>query len=176
MNEMKVFNTTGLCNPTKHYMVDISETLKQIKAMVDAGKYFCINRARQYGKTTTLTELAKILSSQYNVVNISFQGIGKAGFETEERFVQSISRLIRREKRAGTSIPEETICTLSDYIDRKENLARLDELYDTISEWCAISKEPVVLMIDEVDSASENQVFLDFLGQLREAFLSREGK
>ena len=51
MRVVKVFNTTGLCVPEKHYMVDLTERLVQIKAMVDAGKYFTINRARQYGKT-----------------------------------------------------------------------------------------------------------------------------
>ena len=33
-------------------MVDISDKLQQIKAMVDSGAYFTINKARQYGKTT----------------------------------------------------------------------------------------------------------------------------
>ena len=33
---------------------------------------------------------------------------------------------------------------------------------------------PVVLMIDEVDSATNNQVFLDFLAQLRDGYISRE--
>ena len=36
------------------------------------------------------------------------------------------------------------------------------------------SEKPIVLMIDEVDSATNNQVFLDFLAQLRFAFLERE--
>ena len=31
---MKVFNTTGLCNPNKHYMVDISEKLDYIKTLI----------------------------------------------------------------------------------------------------------------------------------------------
>ena len=31
-------------------------------------------------------------------------------------------------------------------------------------------------MIDEVDSASNNQVFLDFLGQLRDSYISRDTK
>lgn len=44
---MKEFNTTGLCIPEKHYMVDISDRLAEIRRMVDAGKYFCINWARQ---------------------------------------------------------------------------------------------------------------------------------
>ena len=35
------------------------------------------------------------------------------------------------------------------------------------------SDKPIVLMIDEVDSASNNQVFLDFLGQLRAQYINR---
>ena len=93
---MKRFNTTGLCVPEKHYMVDITERLVQIKAMVDAGYYFTINRGRQYGKTTTLSALRKYLIPEYEVSSLDFQGIGAAGFETEERFVQSFSRLIRK--------------------------------------------------------------------------------
>ena len=51
----KVFNTNGACKPDLHYMVDIRPKLKEIKAMVDAGKYFIVNRARQYGKTPPCT-------------------------------------------------------------------------------------------------------------------------
>lgn len=54
----KIFNTNGYCDPQLHYMVDLTERLEQIKAMVDAEMYFAINRARQYGKTKVLTALA----------------------------------------------------------------------------------------------------------------------
>ena len=37
---MKQFNTTAVCVPSKHYMVDLSERVKEIKKLVDAGKYF----------------------------------------------------------------------------------------------------------------------------------------
>ena len=50
---MKKFNTTAVCIQAKHYMVDISDRVSRIRKMVDAGEYFTINRARQYGKTTT---------------------------------------------------------------------------------------------------------------------------
>jgi len=43
---MKYFNTEGICNPDKHYMVDITDRLRAIRQLVDAGKYFTINRAR----------------------------------------------------------------------------------------------------------------------------------
>ncbi len=57
---MKQFNTTAVCTPEKHYMVDLSERVQEIKKLVDEGKYLTINRARQYGKTTTLTALKPI--------------------------------------------------------------------------------------------------------------------
>ena len=176
VNSMKRFNTTGLCVPEKHYMVDITERLVQIKAMVDAGYYFTINRGRQYGKTTTLSALRKYLIPEYEVISLDFQGIGAAGFETEERFVQSFSRLIRKEKRRGIYIPDNVYDQFEEYINRKEHMARLDELFETISDWCYESKKGLVLIIDEVDSATNNQVFLDFLAQLRENYLSRDDR
>lgn len=57
----KIFNVAGDCKPKIHYMVDITGKLQRIKEMVDAGQYFTINRARQYGKTTTLHALAQYL-------------------------------------------------------------------------------------------------------------------
>ena len=60
---MKEFNTTAVCIPSKHYMVDLSERVKEIRKLVDDGKYFTINRARQYGKTTTIDALCKALQT-----------------------------------------------------------------------------------------------------------------
>jgi hypothetical protein len=45
-----------------------------------------------------------------------------------------------------------------------------------LSGWCGESKKPIVLIIDEVDSASNNQVFLDFLAQLRGYYIHRENR
>ncbi|MDE6622118.1 MAG: AAA-like domain-containing protein, partial [Lachnospiraceae bacterium] len=43
-----------------------------------------------------------------------------------------------------------------------------------LSRMCKNSIRPIVLMIDEVDSASNNQVFVDFLAQLRGYYLKRD--
>lgn len=53
----KIFNVTADCKPDKHYMVNIENRLVKMKELVDKGAYFTINRARQYGKTTTLRAL-----------------------------------------------------------------------------------------------------------------------
>jgi len=157
-------------------MVDLGARLKTMKAMVDAGAYFTINRARQYGKTTTLSALRRYLAPEYEVVSISFEGIGNAGFENEQSFVKSFCRLLLREKLTGVQYELSVEEKFQEILERKEHLANLDELSDVFLAWCSASSKPVVLMIDEVDSATNNQVFLDFLGQLRNGYLNREDK
>ena len=82
----RVFNTTGVCIPEKHYMVNINGRLQQIKVLVDEGKYFTINRARQYGKTTTLRALAEMLRDEYYVVLLDFQTFDNEKFSNGNVF------------------------------------------------------------------------------------------
>jgi len=84
---MRRFNVTGLCIPDRDYMVDISNKVSQIMIMVERGDYFTINRARQYGKTTTIRQLEKVLLKKgYLVARISFEGVGDTPFENERNF------------------------------------------------------------------------------------------
>ncbi len=171
---MKEFNTTGLCIPSKHYMVDLSERVKEITKLVDAGKYFTINRARQYGKTTTLNALRLSLADRYVVVSISFESVGGAGFTDEPSFVREFCRLLKRAFRNEGRIPDKIKSEIEELFEQVNDRTMLGDLYDILLDWFDESEYPVVLMIDEVDSASDYQVFLDFLGQLRDGYLSRE--
>lgn len=170
---MKKFNTTAVCIPSKHYMVDLSERVAEIKKMVDAGEYFTINRARQYGKTTTINALEKGLNTAYDVLSLDFQKISSASFETEEKFVKAFCRqTIKKKEKAN--IPSDVAEALQEILNREEHLAALDELFDIFDRWCRKAEKPIVLMIDEVDTATNNQVFLDFLAQLRAGYISRD--
>ena len=173
---MKRFNTTGVCIPEKHYMVDISSRLARIKAMIDDGEYFCINRARQYGKTTTLTMLRRMLIPNYEVISLDFQDISAADFKTEGMFVQAFCRIIKSKTRTGLFIPKEIVETLDEYIGRSKEKAKLQELFELLTDWCASVGKDIVLIIDEVDSATNNQVFLDFLAQLRSGYIKRDSE
>ena len=168
---MRKFNTTAVCIPSQHYMVDLSERVEEIKRMVDAGEYFTINRARQYGKTTTLDALETSLSPSYAVLSLDFQKISAASFKTEEKFVKAFCRLvIKRGKKAGFA--QDILRDLQEMSARND--AVLVELFDVLNDWCSRSERPVVLIIDEVDTASNNQVFLDFLAQLRADYLAQK--
>lgn len=173
---MKQFNTTAVCIPSKHYMVDISERIKEIKKLVDAGKYFTINRARQYGKTTTIAALTMVLKDQYVVISTSFEGIGDAGFEDEASFVKEFCRLLRREFRREFRIPEDVRGKVDSLFEYTNEKTKLGDLFDVLLEWCDETEVPIVLVIDEVDSATNNRVFPDFLAQLRDNYINRDTK
>lgn len=166
----KFFNVNGSCNPQIHYMIDLSERLSEIKKMVDAGEYFTINRARQYGKTTLLAALAEYLKSDYKVISLDFQTISYGDFENEEKFVAAFSNEVLISE---YDIPEDIRSGLSRMADGKERNVTLSVLFRTLLQWCRISEKPLVLIIDEVDTATNNQVFADFLAQLRAYYLRR---
>lgn len=172
---MKYFNTEGLCRPEKHYMVRLDARLERIKKLlVDREKYFVINRGRQYGKTTTLSALRKYLSRDYAVFLLDFQLLGTEDFVNEAAFSYAfINSVISSLKKMNIENRENLI----DYLQKTMNSNHkygLVELFNALSSMCENCPRPVVLMIDEVDSASNNQVFIDFLAQLRGYYLSRE--
>ncbi len=173
---MKTFNTTAVCIPSKHYMVNLAERVEEIQKLVDAGKYFTINRSRQYGKTTTLTALKEHLQPRYEVVSLSFEGIGQAGFESEHSFVRAFCKLLKRELRAGLVLPGSINDRIDELLSRTENKAEMYDLFDILLDWCEVSEKRIVLFIDEVDSATNNQVFLDFLAGLRDNYIYRDSK
>ena len=174
---MKKFNTTAVCIPSKHYMVDLSDRVAEIKKMVDAGEYFTINRARQYGKTTTLNALRITLKESCDVISIDFQGLGDASFRTEESFCNGLTKLILEENEYGLiEIPPNILDGLENFIAVGHIDNKLNDLLKLLRLWCKLSPKPLVLMIDEVDSATNNQVFLDFLAGLREGYINRDTK
>ena len=172
----KVFNTTAVCIPEEHYMVDISRRLEEIKSLVDAGKYFTINRARQYGKTTTLRALYRYLQKEYYVVLLDFQTFDNDKFENGNVFSAAFINSFLRSLKRNTLSPEleDTIKNILHSTDYTDKYFSLKELFEQLSDLCAAAEKKIVLMIDEVDSASNNQVFLDFLAQLRAQYIERD--
>ena len=166
----KRFCVTGACIPEKNYMVDITSRIDRIKKdYIEHGEYITINRARQYGKTTTLYMLEQRLREEYLVLSLSF--------EAADEYFQSFSTLAQglildigdclREQNVGEDIIEEWEAPIPEgfpmrFLGRK------------ISSLCRMSEKKTVLMIDEVDKSSDNQIFLSFLGLLREKYLKRQ--
>lgn len=176
---MRYFNTEGQCEADLHYMVRLDDRLNKIrKLFVDRGKYFVINRGRQYGKTTTLKALAEYLKEDYIVLFMDFQMMSSANFEDEQTFVVSfieyMEALFSSHKSYLKNLGAEAFSDLCRL--KNEERISMDKLFFGLSRLCQQSEKPVVLMIDEVDSASNHQVFLDFLAMLRGYYLDRKNR
>lgn len=172
MGGKRRFNITGLCVPERHYMVDISSKLEMIVSQyVDNEEYFTINRARQYGKTTLLELLYQRLKRDYIVIDISFEG-KEDYFRTlgtlSEGLIFEFQKALKREGYLGLAqIFEDT---------GKVNLP-IQDLGGRITLLCERAEKKVILMVDEVDKAADNQLFLTFLGLLRDKFMMyRKGR
>ena len=164
---MKRFRTTGVCNPNIQYMVDITDKIEQVKKLIEDNEYFVINRPRQYGKTTMLSALKRELLNKYLVISISFEKFGDIAFSDEEifckKFLKNCARAIRLIDRNNSN-------KLFEY---SKDVTDLDTLSDYISEFIEECDREVILIIDEVDKSSDNQLFINFLGILREKYLRR---
>ena len=156
-------------------MVDITERVEIIRKMVAKGDYFCINRGRQYGKTTTLAALQRTLEqSGYTVFSLSFEGMAEGAFLNLNtvlfKLVQKINDCILWDEVKNIS---ETSKALLDELEKRAEESIDDVVFfRTMSKVCKTEK--VVLFIDEVDQASNSASFIQFLGLLREMYLKRD--
>ena len=170
---MRRFNTTGTCFAEDHYMVNIDERVQQIKKMVDRGDYFCINRGRQYGKTTTLNSLKDALVEDYTVFSISFEGTDES-FLTLESLEKYFFQLLWKaqpkniSKKAGGLLNRYTGHSFFKKFPNENNTS------DFISDLCIASDKQIVIIIDEVDQAGNYDSFIKFLGLLRDKYLKRK--
>ncbi len=164
----KEFNVTGTCIPEMHYMVDTKNKLENVMKLIRKGKYFTINRPRQFGKTTTIFLLNKILNKNddYLCIRLSFEGISSASYKTEEVFVEAFKSQLQKYLKFNE------IDFISNILE-KTSLKTLNDVDLFISDISKSTPKRIVLMIDEVDKSSNNQLFLDFLAMLRNKYLLR---
>ncbi|MCP4129403.1 MAG: AAA family ATPase [bacterium] len=168
----KEFNVTGICIPENHYMVNTGKKLDDIFSMIERSEYFTINRPRQYGKTTTIFLLSKLLQErkEYLPIEISFEGIGSEVFDNEIDFIKAFLEMILDELEyldADQKIRE----LVQKNIDGELNT--LDQLNEFFTELVLKTGKKIVLMINKVDKNSSNQLFQDFLAMLRAKYLNR---
>ena len=173
---MKRFNLTGVCVPDKHYMVDLSEKVDIIiKDYIEQGAYFTVNRARQFGKTTMLSSLARRLADKYLVIKLSFEGIDDGNFNDNHSFVDMFVKNVTKWLRQ-MNVEQEIINEWMDkhYDESTVTGKAFDILGDKITRLCNSAKKGVILLVDEVDKSSNNQIFLNFLGLLRSKYLDMQ--
>ncbi|MFZ4428204.1 MAG: AAA family ATPase, partial [Saprospiraceae bacterium] len=163
----RFFNTTGLCNPEDHYMVDpFRHHYANIQYLIDAKQYFLIHAPRQTGKTTFLHALAHRLNREGKFVSVvcSLESSGYPSISVEdanEVFIRSLFQ------------------TASIFLDKKHMppdpyaYSPSPQLFrQYLTDWCRSLEKPLVLLLDEVDSLYDD-VLISTLRQLRDGFQTR---
>jgi energy-coupling factor transporter ATP-binding protein EcfA2 len=166
----KEFNITGTCLLDRHYMADVSCKMKETISMIEKGRYFIINRPRQYGKTTTFHYLTHTLNrtKEYMALRISFEGVGDSAFLDELKFVKMFMNQLYQ--KSSLYAPD-----YKEWLEKaKERVENLGTLSNIITEFCKeVGDKKIVVLIDEVDKSSNNQLFVSFLAMLRDKYLER---
>lgn len=169
MTGKKEFNITGLCIPKLHYMADTSGKVDQIiERYIERGAYFTMNCARQYGKTTTLELLYQRLREDYIVLDISFEASDDCFVSMYSLALGLVSKI--EDRLASENVPD---TLLENWRKPVSETLPMEDLSRRITELCRNSAKEIVLMADEVDQATDNQLFLLFLGLLRTKYLRR---
>ena len=163
----RFFNTTGLCSPEDHYMVDpLRNHYADILRLIQAKQYFLIHAPRQTGKTTFLHALAHRLNreGQYISVVCSLESAGYPSIPVEKANMVFIKTMYR----------------MADFFLEKQYLPPDPNQYSAgesllgqyLSDWCQMLPKPLVLLLDEVDSLCDD-VLISTLRQLRDGFQTR---
>ncbi|MCP4661826.1 MAG: ATP-binding protein, partial [bacterium] len=81
----RFFNTSGPCEPAKHYMLPAAERLSQARRLIDMERYFVLHAPRQTGKTTTIAALTASLNQEgrYAALLASCEGAQAVGEDLE---------------------------------------------------------------------------------------------
>ena len=73
---MRYFNTSGPCDPEKHYTLRRGALIAKGREMVEQGRYFTIFAPRQAGKTTFfLLLLDELRQADYTPIWVSFENL-----------------------------------------------------------------------------------------------------
>ena len=157
------FNTTGPCNPDKHYMLSPEERLVggQLSRYITDELYWVLHAPRQTGKTTFLQAWMREINSGNKHVACYVSVESCQGKNNGKDAIPTICNAIRRAAEIhGLPIPE----TIDD-----AGYALNVILGDLAKK---VAPKPLVVLFDEVD-VLVGETMISFLRQLRDGFASR---
>jgi GTPase SAR1 family protein len=165
----KLFNTTGVCIPSEHYMLPVLPRIPNINGMLDNKYYFVIYGPRQSGKTTFLQSLIeKIhLDGNYYALSCSLQTL--ISVTDESIGINRIANLINDSVMRSQAQALKALAYPEDMVPGLEPALKIRKFLNYLS--VNLDKDLVVIF-DEADSLS-GPILLTFLSQIRDGYLER---
>ncbi|MDR3109109.1 MAG: AAA family ATPase, partial [Planctomycetaceae bacterium] len=160
---IRFFNTTGPCNPDKHYMLPPADRLQgaQLHRYVKDELYWMLHAPRQTGKTTFLQSWMKELNVTEDVVACYVSVETSQGASLELGVPAICSAIKESADNLGLPIPETA------------ETNPLQILNSLLKNWAEkVAPKPLVVLFDETD-VLEGDAMVSFLRQLRGGFATR---
>jgi hypothetical protein len=159
------FNTSGPCNPAKHYTLPPLARLPEVQRHFDREEYFVLHAPRQTGKTTAMRALAEALRAK---------GVAACWATLEAaRGVEDVASAeplwLRALQRGSRALPE--AWRAPDPAQFTKNPAG-GRLGDFLTAWAERVQAHLVLLLDESDTVT-GTAMVSLLSQLREGFMDR---
>ena len=169
----RFFNTAGPVRPERDYCVPPLERfdLDEVLRLIRSDRYFALHAPRQTGKTSCLLALRDLLNSgAEGSCRCAYINVESAQTAREDvgAAMGAIASEIAREARDTLDDP-----ATADLADRLDTTRRpLATLGTLLAGWARAGKDPLVLMIDEID-AMVGDSLVSVLRQLRTGYAHR---
>lgn len=168
---MRFFNTEGPIRPDRHYCLPPLHrwNLNEILELIDQEKYFLLHAPRQTGKTSCLLALMDHLNHEgrYRAVYANLEGAQAYREQVDQGMATVVTDIAAwaQEWSGEDEAPELARQVLA-------TMPPGSALGGFLSQWCASTPQPLVLMLDEVD-ALVGDTLISLLRQLRAGYLKR---
>jgi len=163
----RFFNTTGPCEPHKHYMLPPEQRIPDLLPYVEQELYFVVHAARQTGKSTAMIAFAQRLrEAGYTGVYVTFEQAQQFTevTEAEPLWLAFIQGAARRQLPDGQQPP---------MVETAATQPVGHQLRAWLQAWSeSLHPTPLVLLLDEVDIVT-GPALVSLLRQLRAGFIER---
>ncbi|MEV4568442.1 AAA family ATPase [Nonomuraea sp. NPDC049419] len=163
----KFFNTTGPCDPTRHYMLPPTPRIPEARTLIEMDRYFVLHAPRQTGKTTALRTLASELTAAGDVAALMVscervKAVGENYAAAESVLLTALREAANRSGWPKKWLPPDPW---------PSNLPGV-QFGAALGEWCRRCPRRVVLFLDEFDALQGNSM-ASILSQLRDGHNAR---
>ncbi|MBL8616773.1 MAG: ATP-binding protein [Deltaproteobacteria bacterium] len=160
------FNTTGPCDPARHYMLPPVARLPDMAPFIEEQLYFVLHAPRQTGKTTAMRAFAEALRTQgvaacWATVEVA-QGIDDTA-AAEPLWIEALHHGSTHQLDEAQQAPAP-----AGFLGAPAG----GRLHAYLRAWAAGLSVPLVLLIDEADLIS-GPAMVSFWRQLRDGFTDR---
>ncbi|MDR2232088.1 MAG: PD-(D/E)XK nuclease domain-containing protein [Tannerella sp.] len=161
---LRFFNTTGPCDPDRHYMLPPEDRLvgAQLHRYISDELYWVLHAPRQTGKTTFLQSWMREINSGSEAIACYVSVETCQGITDVNDSMPVICNVIKKYALDfGLPVP------------RTDDETPPSMLSNTLSNWAnLVAPKPLIVLFDEVD-VLQGETMISFLRQLRGGFASR---